>query len=38
MECRDKEIGFYAFNNEEPLKMFIPGEGSGDRGTDKDAR
>lgn len=38
MECRDKEIEFYTFNNGKPLKMFIPGGGSGDRGTDKDAR
>lgn len=38
MECRDKETGFYTFNNGKPLKVFTIGGGTGDRGAEADLK
>lgn len=38
MECRDKETGFYTFNNGKPLKVFTIGGGIANRGTDADLK
>lgn len=38
MECRDKETGFYTFNNGKPLKVFTIGGGTGDRGAESDLK